>query len=304
MVREVLVHRVVEKVKADWVVAYQNWKVYCRTVKVVRRIRFGAFLLDYIPVRDLIFTRKFDYSKCIYSAIRIMSYGPSTNLLLERISDCEKVLYLSHLAIDSIPEIPNHIEEIYCTGTQITHLPRLPSGLQVLVCDLTPLVELQELPQSLRVLSCLDTPITALPDLPDSLDKLYCYKSYVTSLPNLPPKLRKLCCSDSPLLEIPELPQSLLELSCSNTHVTELPDLPDSIEKLFCSNTPLIIQREVNENLQDYNLRWRAWREQISRKRIQERAQQIHEELVAKVWHPRRVEKLLELGGWELIEAL
>jgi hypothetical protein len=30
----------------------------------------------------------------------------------------------------------------------------------------------------------------------------------------------------------------------------------------------------------------------------------MKEELMAAVWHPRRVERMLEEGGWEAIEAM
>jgi hypothetical protein len=47
-----------------------------------------------------------------------------------------------------------------------------------------------------------------------------------------------------------------------------------------------------------YISRIRRWQElQESQKRIRERARGIKEELVAAVWHPRRVQRLLDLCG-------
>jgi len=40
-----------------------------------------------------------------------------------------------------------------------------------------------------------------------------------------------------------------------------------------------------------------------SRKRCQERARLIKEDLIAAVWHPRRVKKMLDEGGFELIDS-
>jgi hypothetical protein len=40
-----------------------------------------------------------------------------------------------------------------------------------------------------------------------------------------------------------------------------------------------------------------------SQKRCQERARLIKEDLIAAVWHPRRVEKMLDEGGFELIDS-
>jgi len=66
---------------------------------------------------------------------------------------------------------------------------------------------------------------------------------------------------------------------------------------LDCSNTPLILQREEPESIPDYNLRWRAWREEeASKKRTQEKARILKEEIVMEAWHPDRVEKWLDAG--------
>ena len=70
-------------------------------------------------------------------------------------------------------------------------------------------------------------------------------------------------------------------------------------------NTPLILRRVEGESIQDYNRRWGVWREeQAAKRRAQERSTAIQEELVAAAWAPKRVEKWLEAGGFELLEAL
>ena len=42
----------------------------------------------------------------------------------------------------------------------------------------------------------------------------------------------------------------------------------------------------------------------LEKKRVQERCSLIKEDLMATAWHPRRVEKWLETGGFELLEAI
>jgi hypothetical protein len=90
-------------------------------------------------------------------------------------------------------------------------------------------------------------------------------------------------------------------LSCQNTQITNLPELPSGLVWLKCNNCPLILQRGDNKSIQDYNLQWRAWREEkASKERTQRRTEAIKEDLMAEMWHPRRVEKMLALGGGEV----
>jgi hypothetical protein len=69
-----------------------------------------------------------------------------------------------------------------------------------------------------------------------------------------------------------------------------------------------ILNREETEEAQDefllnleitmnraYRLHWKS---------IRDRMNIVKEELMAVVWHPSRVERLLEEGGWELVEGL
>jgi len=131
------------------------------------------------------------------------------------------------------------------------------------------ITSLPELPNSLKTLDCSDTQITSLPKLPQSLQALYCYNTQLTSLP--------------------ELPNSLQKLFCFNTQITSLPELPDSLHTLYCSNTPLILPKDENETIKSYKTRWNAWYESQARKRAQGRCAAVKEDLMAAVWHPRRV---------------
>jgi hypothetical protein len=114
-----------------------------------------------------------------------------------------------------------------------------------------------------------------------------------------------LYCCNTPLTTLPELPSGLVELYCHNTQISTLPELPDRLEDLNCNNTPLILQRGANESISDYNARWNEWRElEKSNKRCQERSRIIHEELCATAWKPERVQKWIEIGGLDMLDAL
>jgi hypothetical protein len=99
----------------------------------------------------------------------------------------------------------------------------------------------------------------------------------LTSLPPLPQGLERLYCSQNPLESLPELPSTLSELVCVLPHNYQI----------FISNelTPEIVQ-QLNDVLM----------EPQRRDRCMERCAIYKEEIMMTVWHPKRVEKLLEMG--------
>ena len=214
-----------------------------------------------------------------------MAHGPDTEELLTRIGNIQNgALNLSYLNITSLPELPSGLQGLWCSHTQLSSLPLLPSGL--------------------TVLECFDTPLTSLPELPSHLEWLWCANTCITYLPTLPSRLKVMDCSDTQLTSLPNLPPSLDWLNCSNTQLTSLPDLPSGLQRLVCSKTPLILQRGDGEPIAEYAARWRVWREEeASKTRCKERSNAIKEDLVAEIWRPERVEKMLE-AGWDVVEAL
>lgn len=195
-----------------------------------------------------------------------MAHGPDTEELLRRIANIQNgVLNIAKLNITSLPDLPPGIEKLMCHNTQLTTLPALPSGLQ----------------------------------------RLWCSHMQLTSLPALPYGLEFLWCPHTPLRSLPTLPSTLINLWCSYTQLTTLPELPSGLQKLESKYTPLILQREFGESIAHYNARWNEWRQEgESKMRCQERCSAVKEELIANVWRPDRLEKLLEISGWELVEGL
>ena len=124
----------------------------------------------------------------------------------------------------------------------------------------------------------------------------------ITSLPDLPSTVRLLYCDNTSLKSLPELPPGITMLSCDNTPLESLPELPSSLKVLSCNNTHLAIKRNKGESIKNYSARWEILREEeASKKRCKERSSAIKEELIMEVMHPRRIEKLLEIGGYELL---
>lgn len=153
--------------------------------------------------------------------------------------------------------------------------------------------------------------IHSLPPLRDTLQTLIINNTQITNLPELPYNLRTLYCDSAPLTNLPELPQRLLHLDIQNTQITVLPRLPRTLITLYCDNTPLLVPRKEGESINSYRLRLDAWwdeqdrlaEEALSMERSQQRCREIKEALMMEMWHPRRVEKLIEMGGFEMLES-
>ena len=110
--------------------------------------------------------------------------------------------------------------------------------------------------------------------------------------------------SDTALEVLPDLPAFLECLFCYSTQIREIPPLPKNLLNFSCAMCPnLSIQQEHYESTQDYNERWNQWREAQSKARIQTRNREIKEDLIAEFWKPSRVEKMLETGGWDLVDS-
>lgn len=193
-----------------------------------------------------------------------MAHGPDTDRLLSRL---EASALTGFLAVDDL---------------DITSIPFLPANLLEFRCS--------------------NTQLTTLPPLPASLQKLVCQNSQIRELPALPHTLRELHCSKTPLIRLPLLPATLKILNVSSTYIKILPEIPLGLWEVWTYFTPLKYRKQQSETWRDYSLR--CLDEEASAQRANERSRILLEELVASVWHPRRVEKLLEIGGFELLEAL
>jgi len=235
-----------------------------------------------------------------------------------------KMLDVEHTELVELPPLPTQLEKLNCNNTKITELPPLPTHLEELYCCYTKITELPPLPTSLRTLFISGMRITKLPPLPPNLISFVCFSTQITELPPLPASLEKLNCPEQ-VSEIPPLPASLKYLNCeynnkitslpklpnglklliiNQLQITDLPPLPTSLTKLYNYNCPLAIKREEGESIADYEARWVPYREEKARRlRCQERCRVIKEDLIAEVMHPRRIQKLLDQGGFDALEC-
>lgn len=207
-----------------------------------------------------------------------MAHGPDTDRLLKLISEIQYgELAIHYMKVTSLPELPDGLRKLWCHMTDITSLPKLPNSLEELVCNYSPLRSLPDLPPNLVYIDIQNTEVRRLPKLPRFLRILMVTHNPLRSLPDLPSFLETLCCCYTKIREIPEIPRRLYNLSVSN-----------------CPN--LLIERAQGETINEYNERW-------SKIRIQRRNEAFKEDLITEFWKPSRVEKMLEQGGWDLVDS-
>lgn len=249
---------------------------------------------------------------------------PTMDIALERIRVCiDGILDLSHLTLTKLPPLPPTLTHLNCSHNELTSLTELPSSLLELICSHNPLTSLPPLPPSLTQIICIHSHLATLPPLPPFLYLMVCCHNELTSLPSLPPHLRILMCSENDLTSLPLLPTTLQYLDCNTNHIRFLPSLPAGLITLGCEENPLetlpelplsllnltcglpILNyqqdvahlnpervQEINQEIRD----WMAIMAQDSMDRCMKRCSLYKEEIMMKVWHPSRVEKLLEMG--------
>jgi hypothetical protein len=102
---------------------------------------------------------------------------------------------------------------------------------------------------------------------------------------------------------LPTIPNHLTDINCSNTAITIVPRLPLCyFWYQNCSN--LLLKPNKDEDHIEYISRWHKWwDEDDSKKRCQERNKIIKEDLIAEMWKPERLEKMLDQGGWDLVDS-
>jgi hypothetical protein len=195
-------------------------------------------------------------------------YGPDADEMIRRIN----WITARSKASTSSKKLSATILDV--SHLQVHTLPHIPPFVKYLYCNGTQIRSLPPLPEGCLGLNCSDTPLESLPPLPRSLEILTCSNTLVAALP--------------------ELPAALYALHCANTRLTALPELPADLNVLTTDGSPAHVKRYADERIQDYILRLRS----------RARARRLHEGLVAEVMHPRRVERLLELQGWEGVDAI
>jgi hypothetical protein len=144
--------------------------------------------------------------------------------------------------------------------------------------------------------------IKKLPTLPAKLEWLYCSSTLITYLPILPTGLNGLFCDNTYVWELPTLPKYLNTLNCTNTKISVLPELPKILFSLKIKNTHLLIKPNKNEQIEDYEDRWKPIRIEQEVLRTTERVNSLKEELIAFIMHPDRIQTLVDTYGIEILD--
>ena len=235
-----------------------------------------------------------------------MAHGPDTEIAIARINtwiqkgNVRATLFLSKINITSLPPIPDTVECLDTGYTRIKSYRRLPRNLVNFSCNDTPLEVLPELPETLKFINCGRTSLKKLPKLP-TLHALYCFKTQIKELPELPEGLVGVSVWGTSITSLPTIPLSLVWLQISETPIRCLPDLA-RLSNIYTSKChELLIHQEKEESIYEYNERWAVLRD---RNRCVQRARLWKEGIIAAVWHPRNVERWLEIGGWPLIAMI
>jgi hypothetical protein len=97
--------------------------------------------------------------------------------------------------------------------------------------------------------------IFSIPPIPKHVTEFDCSNTSIRKLPNLPNCIEYLNCSNTKISKMQNIPKSLKKLNCSNTKIIKLPHLGENLEWLNCENCPLILPREVDEDIIHYKKR-------------------------------------------------
>lgn len=129
----------------------------------------------------------------------------------------------------------------------------------------------------------------------------------LTWLPKLPKGLELLKLTNCfNLKELPDLPSTLRVLDIQNCRkLTTLPPLPDNLKELWaggCDKLPHGLGSQFVAELVAENAKYHQKAE--SRERIQKRCRELRQEIIAAAYHPRRVERWLELKGWDVLDEM
>lgn len=164
-----------------------------------------------------------------------------------------KLLNLSRLKIDYLPEIPDEVEWMNCDSMCLKSLKGLPKNLKRLSCSGYAQKEFDYLPEGLEYLkSNWSQNIETIDNLPNSLKKLeLAYYSHITAINKLPQKLRYLDLNDADMLKEINcpFPESLRFINLTMTDIVILPILPESVRYLNIFSTKVQVIPNLPNNL-------------------------------------------------------
>ena len=185
--------------------------------------------------------------------------------------------------------VPDHVKWLDVSHTNYYHGVgfHVPDTLETLIHRGGYYPCIYKLPPALKVLDLSEQRIEWLPKLPKTLEVLKLTNCYS-------------------LKELPDLPSTLRVLDIQNCKkLRTLPPLPDTLKELWaggCDRLPHELGSQFVAELVAENARYHQKAE--SRERQQKRCRALRQEIVAAAYHPRRVERWLELKGWDVLEEM
>lgn len=205
---------------------------------------------------------------------------------------------------------------------QLLRLPYIPS--HAIHLELKSIAKLEDIIlddkerclMSLDVKFCPDLKrIGALPSLVQKLVVANC--PALEKIEAFSEALREILILDCPnLRELPPLPPKLKILRLSNTGITVLPPrmgddpepvMPEALYVVLYPPKSFAIPIDVPNalHMKGYMEEWQTWhRNRVGKERAQARAREIKRELVAEVFAPERIEKLIAAHGMEILDTL
>lgn len=229
-------------------------------------------------------------------------HGPDTQHALQLINDwiavgdVDATLRFYSLRLKSLPPIPRTVRRLTIGHVQIRHITELPPNLISLDIMETPLVSICTIPATVNSLFITFSELRELPGpLPRDLRTFYCLSSKIKKLPPFPKDLVAISIQKNPNLhEIPPLPTKKLNwVNISYTPIRVI-NIPECVSEIYTEKCPnLLVERIKNESMQSYRDRWF---EVMNTRRGVPRMRLLKEELVAVMWHPKRVWSWIKAG--------
>jgi Leucine-rich repeat (LRR) protein len=194
---------------------------------------------------------------------------PNRNITkIDWIPDSKYSINLSFNRLEYLPILHPHIHSLSLSNNRLRVLPLLPRHLTYLNIEGNPLLELPDFPRTLRVLRASFCALKYIPEFPSKMEAIYLGFNH--------------------LKELPPLPEGLDFLDIQENDIETLPYLPESLR---------VFRFEKNPRLQNFVGKSVAEIREVVKQRIaKERCAMFKEELIMVTWHPRRIEKWLNLG--------
>lgn len=190
---------------------------------------------------------------------------------------CFSLRHCKDKIVSKIPDEVHSAEIEYCSMSTLNIASSKMKEVEIVSC--TRLKHLMALPPTIRYLYIKGAPnLENLPVLPETLEVLEISATSITKLPKLPRSLRQLWIIDCPnIAELPDLPESVKQINISGcTHLDS--NIVQQSHIIYAYQNALLIKH------------YQSKKRQITRFAL------IKKELIEAQFHPKRVQRWVELG--------